>query len=155
MRVTTYKSYISESHLNYLVKESSTNYPYVKAINTPQDLVWIMRDVFHMHELAEETAYMVCLNTKCIPTAFFMIGKGTVNSCCFSAREVFIQALLSSAVQIIICHNHPSGDVTPSEEDIKLTAAIKGAGRLLNIPLQDHIIISRNNYFSFKEQTMI
>ncbi len=155
MRITTYKSYINESKMNYLVKESSTNYPSMDSINTPQDLAEIMRDVFHIHELAEETVYMVCLNSKCVPTAFFVIGKGTVNTCYFSTREIFIQALLSSAVQIILCHNHPSGDVTPSEADITITATVKAAGKLLNIPLQDHIIIGGYHHFSFKEQKLL
>lgn len=155
MRITIYKSYINESKLNYLVKESSTNYPYMDSINTPQDLVKIMRDVFHIHELAEEMLYMICLNNKCVPTAFFVIAKGTVNVCYFSAREIFIQALLSSAVQIILCHNHPSGDITPSEADIKWTMTIKEAGKLLNIPLQDHIIIGGYHHFSFKEQEIL
>ena len=155
MRITTYKSYINESKMNYLVKESSTNNPSMDSINTPQDLAEIMRDVFHIHELAEETVYMVCLNSKCVPTAFFVIGKGTVNTCYFSTREIFIQALLSSAVQIILCHNHPSGDVTPSEADITITATVKAAGKLLNIPLQDHIIIGGYHHFSFKEQKLL
>ena len=155
MRITTYKSYINESKMNYLVKESSTNYHSMDSINTPQYLAEIMRDVFHIHELAEETVYMVCLNSKCVPTAFFVIGKGTVNTCYFSTREIFIQALLSSAVQIILCHNHPSGDVTPSEADITITATVKAAGKLLNIPLQDHIIIGGYHHFSFKEQKLL
>lgn len=155
MRITTYKSYINESRLNYMVKESSTNYPSMDSIHTPQDIAEIMRNVFHIHELAEETVYMVCLNTKGVPTAFFVIGKGTVNACYFSTREIFIQALLSSAVQIILCHNHPSGDVTPSEEDITITGTIKTAGILLNIPLNDHVIIGGYHYFSFKEQGLI
>ena len=155
MRITTYKSYINESRLNYLVKESSTNYPSMDSIHTPQDIAEIMRNVFHLHELAEETVYMVCLNTKGIPTAFFVIGKGTVNACYYSTREIFIQALLSSAVQIILCHNHPSGDVTPSAEDITMTGTVKAAGTLLNIPLKDHIIIGGYHYFSFNEQGLI
>lgn len=155
MRVTTYKSYINESKLNYLVKESSTNYPAVSSINNPQDLIEVMRNVFHLHELAEEMIYMVCLNSKNVPTAFFVIGKGTVNSCFVSAREIFIQALLSSAVQILLCHNHPSGDITPSVADVKLTNTIKAAGELLDIPLKDHIIIGGYHYFSFMEQKMI
>lgn len=125
------------------------------SIHTPQDIAEIMRNVFHLHELAEETVYMVCLNTKGIPTAFFVIGKGTVNACYYSTREIFIQALLSSAVQIILCHNHPSGDVTPSAEDITMTGTVKAAGTLLNIPLKDHIIIGGYHYFSFNEQGLI
>lgn len=155
MRITIYKSYINESKLNYLVKESSTNYPSMDSIHTPQDIAEIMRNVFHLHELAEETVYMVCLNTKGIPTAFFVIGKGTVNACYYSTREIFIQALLSSAVQIILCHNHPSGDVTPSAEDITMTGTVKAAGTLLNIPPKDHIIIGGYHYFSFNEQGLI
>lgn len=155
MRITTYKSYINESKMNYLVKESSTNYPPITSINTIQDIVEIMRNVFHIHKHAEEMVYLICMNTKCVPTAFFLIGKGSVNVCYVSTREIFIQALLSSAVQIVLCHNHPSGDISPSKADIKLTEAVKEAGGLLNIPLKDHIIIGEYQHFSFKEQEMI
>lgn len=155
MRITTYKSYINQDFQNYLVKESSTNYSKLDKLDTPLKVCEVMREVFHIHKCAEEQVFMISLNTKNVPTAFFRISKGTVSTALVSTRELFIQALLSSAVRIIICHNHPSQDVTPSKEDSILTQKIQEAGRLLDISLTDHIIISDENYYSFSEHKLL
>ncbi|PIN70842.1 hypothetical protein COV94_01020, partial [Candidatus Woesearchaeota archaeon CG11_big_fil_rev_8_21_14_0_20_57_5] len=70
-----------------------------------------------------------------------MIAKGTLDSCLAHPREIFRPAIQKSAKSVIIAHNHPSGDPTPSEEDQQLTRAIAKAGELIGIPLLDHIII--------------
>lgn len=69
-----------------------------------------------------------------------------------SPREVFVEALRSEAVHIILIHNHPSGDPAPSKEDMSVTKSIYEMGMKLDIPLIDHIIIGDNKYISFKEQ---
>lgn len=155
MRITTYKSYIDESNHNYLVKERSTNYTLLSNLNDSNKVYETMKDVFNMHKLAEEEVYLICLNSKCIPSAFFQLSKGTVNLSLVGTREIFIQALLSSAVRIIICHNHPSQDVTPSRNDIDLTKKIKEVGNLVGIPLADHIIIGAYSYFSFADKGLL
>jgi DNA repair protein RadC len=66
-------------------------------------------------------------------------------------REVFKGAILSNAVSLIFLHNHPSGDPTPSEEDIGITERLNKAGNILGIKVLDHIIISRESSFSFSE----
>lgn len=155
MRITTYKSYINELNHNYLVKERSTNYTLLNNLNASHKVYETMKDVFHMHELAEEEVYLICLNSKCVPSAFFLLSKGTVNLSLVGTREIFIQAILSSAVKIILCHNHPSQDVTPSRNDIELTSKIKEAGNLMDIPLADHIIIGADSYFSFADKGLL
>lgn len=155
MRITTYKSYINQDFQNYLVKEKSTNYAKLDRLDTPSKVCEVMREVFHIHKFAEEKVFMISLNTKNVPTAFFLISKGTVSTALVSTREIFIQALLSSAVRIIVCHNHPSQDVTPSKEDFQLTKKIQEAGLLLDIPLADHLIIGRDHYYSFSEQKLL
>lgn len=155
MRIVTYKAYVDENQHNFLVRERSTNYPAVKNLNTPAKIYEVMKNVFHLHELAEEEVYLICLNSKNVSSGFFMIGKGTVNSCHINTRDIFIRALLSSAVYVILCHNHPSQNTTPSAADIQLTKKIKEAGALLDIPLLDHIIISKENYFSFSEAGLL
>ena len=69
-----------------------------------------------------------------------------------SVREIFIEALRYQAVHIMLLHNHPSGDATPSKQDIEITEQIMQASRLLNIPLLDHIIIGDNKFTSLKEK---
>ena len=84
---------------------------------------------------------MISLDYKCHPLGFFEVSHGTVNSSIVDPRSVFIRALLSGATSIILCHNHPSGDCTPSKEDVLLTKRIKEGGELLGIELLDHVII--------------
>lgn len=155
MRITMYKSYLNESNQNYLIKERSTNYSALSNLSNPEKVYITMKDIFHMHKLAEEEVYLISINSKCVPSAFFLLSKGTVNFAAISVREIFIQALLSSAVKIVLCHNHPSQDVTPSKHDIAMTEKIKEAGLLMDIPLADHIIIGAESYFSFAETGLL
>ena len=83
------------------------------------------------------------------------ISKGTVNASLITPRELFIEALQKNAVSIIILHNHPSGDPTPSREDMLTTKRILDAGALIGIDLLDHIIIGNNCYMSFREEGML
>lgn len=84
-----------------------------------------------------------------------LISQGTVNASLISPREIFIAALKQDASGIILIHNHPSGDPTPSQADIQLTGQVKACGKLMNIPLIDHIIIGDHTYSSFKELELI
>ena len=87
--------------------------------------------------------------------SFEILSKGTVNYAVMSTRELFIAALRCRAVSIILLHNHPSGDPTPSEEDIRLTHRVYAAGQLIGINLLDHIIIGDNCYISFNESGIL
>ena len=78
--------------------------------------------------------------------------KGTVNASVISPREIFVEALSARAVQIILLHNHPSGDASPSQEDLNVTRRIKEGGQLLGIALTDHIIIGEHTYVSLREE---
>lgn len=80
-----------------------------------------------------------------------VLSEGTVSSSPLSGREVFLQALRYEAVNIILLHNHPSGECSPSRQDILITEQLRKSGQLLDIPLLDHIIIGDCSYFSFKE----
>ncbi|MFI3212126.1 MAG: DNA repair protein RadC [Eubacteriales bacterium] len=80
-----------------------------------------------------------------------VISQGTVNQSMLSSREIFIHALRYRAVYILLIHNHPSGDPTPSKADIQITKQINEAATLLNIPLMDHIIIGDHQYRSMRE----
>lgn len=77
---------------------------------------------------------------------------GTVNATLVSPRELFLEALKKNAVSIILLHNHPSGDPTPSQEDILLTQRVRKAGNLIGIELLDHIIIGDNRYISLRKR---
>lgn len=150
MRINFYEAMLSEDDRTMLVKEKAVNYEAVK-LNSPADIVLMMRRLVHMEQRAEEYCYMIAMSSSCKVLGVFFISKGTVNSSLITPRELYVRALLLGAVQIILCHNHPSGNVTPSEQDIAITKKIKEAGEIINIRLADHIIIGGDTYLSFKE----
>ena len=113
---------------------------------------------YYMEEMRhqkQEHMKLLMLNTKSKLIGESNISKGTVNASLISPRELFIEALDCNAVSIILLHNHPSGDPTPSTNDILLTRRIKEAGDLIGIELLDHIIIGNNCYISLAEQQLI
>ena len=81
-----------------------------------------------------------------------LVSLGTLNASVVHPREVFCRAISNRANSILIAHNHPSGDPTPSHEDILITKQLREAGDILDVPLIDHVIIARDGYTSFKEQ---
>lgn len=154
MRINFYEAILSEDDRTMLVKEKAVNYEAGK-MNNPEDIVLMMRRLVHMEQMAEEYCYMVAMNNLCRVLGVFLISKGTVNASLITPRELYIRALLLGAVRIILCHNHPSGNVLPSEQDITITKKIKEAGELINISLADHIIIGGDCYFSFNEAKIL
>lgn len=113
---------------------------------------YYMEDMRHQKQ---EYMKLLMLNTKGKLIGESDISKGTVNASLVSPRELFIEALEYGAVSIILLHNHPSGDPTPSQNDFSITKQVKEAGELIGIELWDHIIIGNNCYFSFAEEQMI
>lgn len=109
---------------------------------------YYMEDFRH---LQQEQVLLLMFDTKGLLLKEQIISKGTVNQSCVSPREIYLAALEYHAVYIILLHNHPSGDTTPSPEDGHLTARVLQCGALLGIPLMDHIIIGDKRYYSFRE----
>lgn len=154
MRINFYDARITGDDKTILVKEKGVNYETLNMSN-PQKIYMMMQALLHMGELAEEHCYMIALNSSCRILGIFFLSKGTVSLSPVSPREVFMRAMLIGAVQIILCHNHPSNNTTPSDSDMELTRRIKEAGKLLNICLTDHIIIVKDSYLSFKKSNML
>lgn len=112
-----------------------------------------MNDVFQLSEQAEEYVYLIAMTAKCQPISFFEVSHGTCTASLVGTREIFIRALLCGAVNLIIIHNHPSGVVAPSREDIAITKQIHKAAKILGLRFCDHIIIGREGYYSFSENS--
>lgn len=152
MRVVKYKTKLVDGRKAVLEKDYSENYPELdNMMNSPEQVAKLAKGYLHMHEETEEYMYMLCLNAKLKLNGLFEISHGNVNSSIVGTREVFQKALLGNAVSIILMHNHPSGDCTPSREDIKVTERLVEAGRIIGIEVLDHIIIGKN-YTSLKEK---
>lgn len=152
VRMIKYKTRLTENKRVILEKEVSTNCPDLTyAIKSPEDAVNVGKGFMRIHEEPEEYMYMICMNTKNKIIGVFEISHGSVNSSIVSPREVFQKALLANAVSIIVMHNHPSGDPTPSREDVEVTKRLAEAGKIVGVEVLDHIIIG-DQYSSLKEK---
>ena len=113
---------------------------------------------YYMEQLRHETTEKLLLAMFDAKNRFLgdeVLSIGTVNASLVSPREIYLNALRRQAVNIIMLHNHPSGDPTPSKEDILITNRIRQAGELIGITLLDHLIIGNNCYSSFYESGLL
>ena len=134
-----------------LVKESAHKYADIPtSLNTPEKVVKYADSVLNFDRLPVENFVLVPVDNKLKPLGVFVVTVGTVDASIVSSRDVFQAALLCNASSIFILHNHPSGDPTPSKEDIEVTDRLKKAGELMNIPLLDHVIVGEKKYYSIK-----
>lgn len=135
-----------------MVKETSLK-AYARTISTPADAAELVRP---MLEAADREHFLVlCLDTKNRVTAVHTVSIGSLNASMCHPREVFKAAILANAASIILAHNHPSGDPTPSREDQATTAKLVQAGKLLGIEVLDHVIIGEGRFFAFKQAGLL
>lgn len=123
------------------------------SITSPKNVASLLSN--EMADLKQEKFRLLLLNTKNKVIRIKDVFIGSLDTAIVHPREVFNEAVKYSASKIVICHNHPSGDPTPSKEDINLTKRLKECGTLMGIELLDHIIIAKNGYLSFKEKGII
>ncbi len=124
-----------------------------KKITSPSDVAEIFIPL--LRDEVKEKFYVICLNTANKIIKNELISIGNLNSSVVHAREVFKVAIENNSANIILLHNHPSGNPEPSREDITLTKKLVEAGKLLEIQVFDHIIIAGNNYTSLVEKRLI
>ncbi len=122
-------------------------------ITSPKELADLLMG--EMNELNQEVLKVILLSTKNIIIGTKDVFKGSLNTSVVHPREIFKQAINKNSASIIICHNHPSGDPTPSKEDINITLRIKECGNIIGIQLVDHIIIGNNKFVSLKERGLM
>lgn len=119
-------------------------------IRSPKDVYDLLRD--EMEYLQHEIFKVIFLNTKNHILAVETLSQGSLNASIVHPREVFRAAIRRSSASILCCHNHPSGDPTPSPEDIQLTSRLVEAGSLIGIEVLDHIVTGHQRFVSLKEQ---
>ena len=122
-------------------------------ITNPAEVVDVVKD--HMKLLDREHFIVFSLNIKNRIISTETVAIGSLNSAIVHPREIFKQAIKLGAASIIICHNHPSGDPTPSSEDISITKRIANAGEIVGIQLLDHLVIGDGSYVSMREKGII
>ncbi len=135
-----------------MVREATMLYN-IRRVSSPSDAVELGKKF--IQDSDREQLLLCCLDTKNQPVALNVVSIGSLNSSIVHPREVFKAAILSYAASVILFHNHPSGDTSPSSEDISITTRLKECGKLLGIELIDHIIIGDGRYCSFKEKGIL
>lgn len=149
MRVNTYDLMMWDG-MPTLSKVKSNNYDCNGDFRTPDIVEEFCKGFLDLHHKAEEYVYLFSLNTKNKLLGISEVSHGVVNSTILRSREIYIRALLMGASNIILVHNHPSGDTAPSSCDNNATKHIREIGDLVDIPLLDHIIVG-DGYYSYAE----
>ncbi len=139
--------------LRRLRREENLNKKKSKIINSPKDIFPLLKEkIINFHK---EYFMVVSLDNRNKIISIDTVSIGTLNSNLIHPRETFEVAIKSHAAAIIICHNHPSGELKPSEDDLIITQNLVKAGKLLGIEVSDHLIITKDGYFSFKEKKLV
>jgi DNA repair protein RadC len=142
---------LRELTVRYSVKKTDAGQPVIvgRAMNSPRDSATALMAV--LQDQPTEVFAILCLTTKHRVIAYHEVSRGTLDSTLVHPREVFKVALLANAAAIIVSHNHPSGDPSPTLDDLEITRRLVATGEVLGIPVLDHIVIGDGRYFSFKE----
>lgn len=132
-----------------VVREDAPAYLVAHRFASPQQVFELFRDL-----AMESREVFACLHldAKHRLLCFERVSVGTLDGSLVHPREVFKGALLSSAASVVLLHNHPSGDPEPSREDRDVTRRLVDAGRLLGVPVLDHVVVGAETYYSFSER---
>jgi DNA repair protein RadC len=132
---------------NQLTEELKNDRPKVQCPSDTYDLIGPQ-----MACLEQEELWVICLNTRGGVIRYHSVYRGSLNSSQVRVGEIFRVAIIENAASIIVAHNHPSGDSTPSPDDVAVTRAVVQAGKLLDVEVLDHLIISAVGFTSLKER---
>ncbi len=124
-------------------------------IKSPKDVVAVLGEI--LCEMDREVVCVINLKSDGTPINCHFASIGSLNSAIAAPRELFKASILSNASSMILVHNHPSGSLTPTNEDVQLTDRLLQLTNLLGIPLADHVIVGGDNssFFSFKDKKMM
>jgi DNA repair protein RadC len=136
-----------------LIREPGADLQPGARIRGPADVQRLLLD--RVAQLETEAFYVVSLGSQSHVRAIEELTRGILNSSLVHPREVFRSAILAGAAGIIVAHNHPSGDPTPSTDDRAVTRQLVDAGRLLDVPMYDHVILAGERYVSFAEAGLL
>ena len=120
------------------------------SIHSPADAAALVQ--FHMSALEQEELHVILLDVRNHVLRIEPVYRGSVNTSQVRVGEVFKEAVRRNATSIIVVHNHPSGDPTPSPDDVAITRQIVAAGKLLDVQVLDHMVIGLNRFISLKER---
>ena len=151
--ITKYNIELDKDHHPTMVEETTYFY-YDRALTSAPEIVAMLNDCIRLRWQAEEKVYMIAFDRRMQVLGVFQVAHGQVGSCRITTREIFLRAVLAGAESIILAHNHPSQDVTPSAKDKHFCDTVANAGMLMSIPLVDFLILG-DGYRSFKEDGIL
>jgi len=140
-------------YMTCLVKQSEFTFEERAQVSKPEEVVDVIHDYYGRKDREEVLVMLLDAANTVIGIALLSIGSLTASI--IDPRQVFKAAILANAASIILCHNHPSGNLKPSREDIRITRKIGEAGQLLDIPLRDHLIIANGAFTSLARRGVI
>ena len=146
--------YFSKNFIDMIIKISEER----KDVLKPEDIYRVVREVLQAEDKVDqdkEHFFVFHLDCRNRIKLLELASLGTLNASLVHPREVFTRAVGERVAQVIIAHNLPSGESTPSEDDISLTKRLVKAGEILGIELLDHIVVGHNSFTSFKEKSLI
>lgn len=132
------------------IRVAEPNGPYGKYFHGPQDVRKVAQQLLEGEE--QEVFLVFILNIRNQIVGYVEVGRGAIDSCPVDPRTVFRAAVLQGASGIVVSHNHPSGFAGPSTEDDSITKKLVECGKLLGIPVLDHVIVTEDTYFSYAEE---
>lgn len=138
-----------------LVREKTYKYETEGPIVSKDTVANFFSNIMNLEDSAEESFNMLCLDTKNHVIGVFEVSRGTINASVVHPRECFKRAISCNANALIFAHNHPSGDSSPSKEDIEITRRLEKVGNILGIKVLDHLIIGYGTHTSLKEMGYI
>jgi len=138
-------NYIVKKGLRFMMVKESTE----EKLNSPEKIYRFMQGEANIDR---ECVWVLHMNTKLKLIEKELVSMGTIDTALVHPREIFKKAILNGSSTIIVVHNHPSGDITPTEEDKKIAKRLKQAGEILSIPVEDFLVISSKGYTSFAEK---
>lgn len=126
-----------------------------ESLSSSRDAAELFRMLFADEIGMFESVFVIYLNQKNIPLGWRKISQGGISSSIVDVRLVLVPALNCLASGFIMCHNHPSGNLRPSEEDRKITKQLQEVGQIMSVKLLDHLILTETNFFSFADEGLI
>ena len=145
-------SRMTEIEISY---RNDLDYDKVDKINSSAMAADFFRKVWSNRIDHVEEFMLMCMNRANMALGWASISRGGISGTVADPKVIFQIALKSNASSVIICHNHPSGNLMPSESDVRLTQKLVAAGKSLDLPVLDHIILTRKGYFSFADEGML
>jgi len=144
--------YANELGLTYR-KTIALDNPEFQKLNSSAKVAGFLRQIWDKEDLlVRESFYLLCFSSGLDLIGFFKIADGGIDAVNVDRRLIFSAALLCRSVSVIVAHNHPSGTRSPSSADRAITKLIDDAGKLMGIKLNDHIILTENSYYSFRDE---